>query len=73
MSLLNIRVSSWFAYLQDDSMGQKDNVGKLCHQSSEGEERGREVVERLRDIKHQNGSNCHKSMTFCVLIVFLLL
>ena len=28
------------------------------------------LVERLRDIKHQNCSNCHKSMTFCVLIVF---
>ena len=28
------------------------------------------LVERLRDIKHQNCSNCHKSMKFCVLIVF---
>ena len=28
------------------------------------------IVERLRDIKHQNCSNCHKSMKFCVLIVF---
>ena len=29
-----------------------------------------DVVERLRDIKHQDCSNCHKSMKFCVLIVF---
>ena len=28
------------------------------------------IVERLRDIKHQDCSNCHKSMKFCVLIVF---
>ena len=28
------------------------------------------IVERLRDIKHQNCSNCLKSMKFFVLIVF---
>ena len=28
------------------------------------------IVERLRDIKHHDCSNCHKSMKFCVLIVF---
>ena len=28
------------------------------------------IVGRLKDIRHQNCSNCHKSMKFCVLLVF---